>query len=285
MSYYCTLAEARDELNATANTASDNALLRQVLTVSRRIDRIMNGLSDQPYFLPRIKAEKVLIDPRHINSAENSLLLRGLPPLLAITSVTADGTDVTSVVEGFPQGEPLIRKLRITSSGQSWYSYLNTRDPGYVVITGIWGCHSDYSNAWSQVDTLAAEQSAVAGSFTVSDADGADAYGITPRFSPGALIKIGSEFQLVTAVNTTTNVVTASRGQLGSTAVLHAISSLVYVWQVEDPIKRIAARQAALMVARKGAFQVETVDGVGTVSYPQDLLRELTDVLTEYMNL
>lgn len=283
--YYCTLAEARAELKATTSTVQDNQLLRNVRIVSRRIDQIMTGYSNRFYFAPVIKTYKIPLDGRHINSRENSLLLRGLPPLLALTTLSVDGTDVTSVAEGYPQGEAMFSRVRVTSSGNLLYSYItDCDDPAYVELTGIWGYHSDYANAWLAVDALAAQQLVGAASATVANVDGEDPYGITPRLSQGALIKIDSEYELVTDTDTATNIATTTRAQHGSTAVQHEAAATVSWWQVEEPIKRIAARQAALMVARQGAFQVETVDGVGTVSYPQDLLPELTIVLRGYIN-
>lgn len=286
MTFYCSLADAREELLATPNTLDDNRLLRYVRMVSARINKLMSGRSQRAYFWPVTREEKIPLDGRHISSYYNTLLLRGLPPLLAISTVSADGSDISSTVEGYPQGAPYFDQLLITSSGQAWYSYLcsNGNAPGYATITGVWGYHSDYANAWVEVDTLTAAQTSSAGSFTVNNADGEDQDGITPRFSPGMLVKIDDEIELVTAVNTGNNVVTVTRHQNGTTAAEHAIGDAVKVWQTEDPIRRVTARQAALMVARRGAFQVETVDGVGTVSYPQDLLAELAQVLTEYMN-
>lgn len=279
--YYCTLDEAKDELKASG-TIDDNKLLRFIRQVSRRIDKIMGNRAGRPYFAPYLEARKFRMDGRHLDSYRNTLLLRGAPPLLSITSVTADGTDVSSVVEGYPQGDPFFRLIRITSSGDPWASYINSDDPPYAVVTGVWGYHSDYANAWLAVDALAAGQAAGDSNLTVADVDGADPYGITPRISVGALLKLDSEFELVTATNTSTNVVTITRGQQGTTAAAHALAADVAVFQVEDPIRRVVARQAALMYARIGAFQVETVDGVGAVSYPQDLLHELEATLTEY---
>lgn len=286
MTFYCSLADAREELLATEDTVANNRLLRYVRMVSARINKLMSGSSQRAYFWPVTKEEKIPLDGRHISSYYNTLLLRGLPPLLAISTVSADGSDISSTVEGYPQGAPYFDQLLINSNGQAWYSYLcsNGSAPGYAAINGVWGYHSDYANAWVQVDALTVEQAVDALNFTVANADGEDQDGITPRFSPGMLVKIGDEIELVTAVNTGNNVVTATRHHLGTTPAVHADESPVYVWQTEDPIRRITARQAALMVARRGAFQVETVDGVGTVSYPQDLLTELADVLTEYMN-
>jgi hypothetical protein len=87
----------------------------------------------------------------------------------------------------------------------------------------------------------------------------------------------------VTAVNTTTNVLTIRRGVNGSTPAAHVATTAINVWQVEEPVKRACIRQSAMMYARRGAFQVEVLDGIGVVTYPQDLLVELKNVLTEFM--
>lgn len=282
--YYCTLAEAKDELLAEL-TVDDNKLMRSIWQVSRRIDKMMGGRSARPFFAPYAEARKFPLNMRHVNSQLNTLLLRNAPPLLSFSSVVADATNVTSVCEGYPSGDPWFRELRITSSGDWWYSYWeDDDDPVYATVTGVWGYHSDYANAWLQVDTLAAGVLANATSLTVGDVDGADGYGLTPRISRGSLLKIDSEIYLVTATNTTTNTVTATPHMLGTTAAAHLIAAPVYVYQFEEPIRRVTARQAGLMQARRGAFQEQTFDGVGVISYPPDLLAELRAVLQEYQN-
>lgn len=278
---YASLDEAKAELRALDSV--DNArLLRHLRQVSRRIDLLMSARSGRPYFAPYLETRQVLVDGYHVNSRSNILLLDA--PLLSFTVLSVDGTAITAG-EGYPQGYAPIRQIRITSAGDAWYSYIsNCADPAYASLTGMWGFHSDYANAWLAVDTLAAAQAAGATSFSVADIDGADPEGFTPRLSVGNLIKIDDEFQLIASVNTVTNVATVKRAQHGTTDVLHALGASVAVWQTEEPIRRITARQAALLYAREGAFQVETVDGVGVVSYPQDLLREMAATLTEYLN-
>lgn len=286
MIFYCTLAEAKAELNAN-QAIHDDELLRLINTVSRRIDLIISGRSTRPFFGPYIEARKFLIDSRHVNSASGTFLLRGAPPLLAFTAVTSDGTAVTSTVEGYPQGVPYYNELRLTSaaSGCSWWSYLDGCDPAYVEVTGTWGFHSDYANAWLSVDALTADISVSATKITVANVDGDDVWGFSDRISAGSLLKIGSEFLFVKSVNSDENSASVRRGVLGSTAAIQASGSTVYVWQTEEPIRRITARQAAAMYARKGAFQASQFDGVSTVTYPQDLLAELVNVLQEYVNL
>lgn len=281
---YCTLAEAKAELKADS-TIGDDQLMRYINQVSRRIDLMMAGRSTRPYFAPYIEARQVPIDGRRIDSNRGTLLLRGVPPLMAFSAVTADGSTVTSTVEGYPSGVSPIQMLRMTSAGCSWQSYISGCDPAYAEISGTWGYHSDYANAWLGLDTLVGNLNASASTFTVNDVDGDDPYGFAPRISRGTLLKLDDEFVLVTDTNTSTNVVTVRRGYAGSTAAAHTTGITIYGWQVEEPIKRVTQRQAALLYARQGAFQVETVEGIGSISYPQDLLKEMAQTIQEYRNL
>ena len=112
--------------------------------------------------------------------------------------------------------------------------------------------------------------------------DGANPRGYSPRISAGNLLLIDDEYLEVTATNTTTNVVTVIRGANGSTAATHLIAAPVSVWQVEDNIKRVTARQAGLLYARRGAFETANITEIGIIQYPVDLLAELRGVLQGY---
>lgn len=283
--FYATLNEVKSEM--IAQTAIlDNQTLRYIRMVSERINKIMTGKATRHIFWPTIATREILIDRDHVNSYNNTLALGNGNPLLAITTILADGTSVTANAAGYPSGDSPITRIRISSSGDWWYSYITTcDDPAYASITGVWGYHSDYANAWLQVDTLsAAITTTTALTFTVANVDGDDPYGFPYRLSAGNLVKIDSEYMIVTATNDQNNTVTVIRGAQGSTAATHLVSAPVYVWQTEEPIVRVVARQVGLLQARRGAYQVETVDGVGAISYPQDLLRELNATLQEYIN-
>lgn len=286
--YYCTLEEAKAELssygNTPQNTVREDDVMRAIRTVTRRINRTMVGRSEDHIFLPQIKTRKVLMSGSYINSHLNTLSLSW--PLLAPTTVLADGTAVTSVAAGYPQGETPYRMLRIGSSGSPWYSYISTScdDPAYVDITGVWGWHSDYANAWEDSGaTLSADATSSATELSTSGIDPDDLYGDPHRISRGALLKIDDEFILVVGASKVNDKVTVKRGVLGSTAAAHSSGDTIYVWQVEEPIRSVTARQAGLMMARRGAYQTEQVDGI-TLGYPPDLLLELARVLTDYIN-
>lgn len=279
---YGSLAEAKAELVAVS-AADDKRLYSLTRQVSRRIDQIMSGRSTRPYFGPYSEARQFLINGKRVDSQNNTFLLDA--PLLEYSALTAGGTSVYATSEGFPQGFTPYNLLRMTGSGSPWYSHICTTDgnPSYAVITGVWGYHSDYANAWLNVDTLQANISSSVLSLTVGNVDGEDAYGLAPRFSPGNLIKIDSEYMLVTDTDVTLNKVELKRGINGTTAALHTAEAIIYRWETEEPIRRVAARQAAMLYARQGAFQTISIDEVGVTSYPRDLLSELGMVLQEYM--
>jgi hypothetical protein len=236
--------------------------------------------SNWPYFGPVVESRPILLSAYLINSNLNTLRLDR--PLLSLTSVVAHETTVTSVAEAFPQGQTPYWHIRITSSGLLWWDYASKTDPSYATITGIWGYHSDYANAWMAVDALAVGINAGVTTITVVDVDGADQYGLTPRISTGSLLKIGDEFLDVSATDTTANTATVRRGANGSTAAVHSLGDTVYTFQVEEPIRDVVARQAGFKYARRGAYEASVLDGIGQTNYPQDLLRELAAVVSEY---
>jgi hypothetical protein len=283
MHYYATLADAKAELKATG-TVDDSKILRNLRNISARVDRLKQ--SRRPFFLPYVESRLVRVDRDHINSYDS--LLTFPDPLLSLASVDVAGTALTvgTTVEAWPTLDSPFHQLRIIGFDSVWYSYYtDDGEPPMATITGVWGFHRDYANAWLSVDTVknAAGITAAATSITVADVDGTDGYGFSPRLSAGAFIKVGSEFMQVTATDTAANAITVIRGVHGSTAAAHALDDAIYVFQVEDDIRRVVARQAAFMYARAGAFESTTVtDMGGTVNFPSDLLAELRATVGGY---
>jgi len=282
MTSYCTLADVRAETKSrSTDTTDDSQLERYIRIVSKRIDSVM-GYRRWPYFAPYIDTRTYEISTRRIDSYYNTFEMDHY--CLALTTVVRNGETITSNVELYSSHNAVAKHLRITNRNTYWYMAGTSTDvpPYLVAVTGVWGWNEDYDNAWESVDALAGNINSSTTSVTVADADGADLDGFTPRFSAGNLIQIGTEWMDVVAVNTTTNVLTVRRAVNGSTAAAHTAADAVKVYRVDERIRRVATRQADMLYARRGAFQVETLDGVGVVTYPQDLLNELMGVLTEF---
>ena len=273
MTYYCTLADAKATMRADS-TLDDALLLSLIGQVTARIDLLM--ASSVSYFAPWTEAREYEVRFDNIDSGRNVFILPSGETLLALTSVSLNGSAVTA--SAYPATRNPIKMIRRTDGG-SWYEN-GTDDPPTVVITGVWGYHKAYARAWAQVDALAAAiVSTSATTLTVADVDGGDLNGFTPRISAGNLIRIDDELLEVTATNTSTNVVTVRRGANGTTAATHLIAAPVSTWQTDENVRRVTARQAGLLYARRGAYEQQTITDVGVVTYPADLLSELRGVL------
>lgn len=276
---YTTLAKVRSELKASS-TVDDGDVMPLIRQVSARIDSVM-GQPD--YFAPYIEARYFPLVPTRVQSYSN--LFRLHDNLLVLSAVSIEGTSYTvgTQVSAYPPGRTPARSLQMLASAGSWYEACSSGvlNP-QVLVTGVWGYRTRYTvEAWLAVDALAAGINASVTSLTVADVDGADAWGYTPRISAGNLLKIDDELMLATATNTSTNAIPVRRGVNGSTAAAHLIGATVSVFQVEDTIARAATRQAALLYARRGAFEASQMTDVGIVTYPSDLLNELYASLRE----
>jgi hypothetical protein len=283
---YCTLDDAKLELNTDA-TSDDDKLQRYIRTASRRVDGIMRNRV--PLFAPVTETRRITVSGHDISSANGTLSL-GTNFLLDATTVTsAGGSVLTASTEWdyYPTpGQTPYSTLRRISCCGGWYDWCrSTCDPYYyVTIAGVWGYNTDYANAYLAIDALnAAVASTTATEITLTNADGTDTYYSIPRLSVGSIIRVDTELMDIIRINYNTNKATVRRGILGTTAATHDNAAVVYVWQVEEPIRRGVARQAAFMNARRGRFDVVTGDGMGgTNRYPQDLLPELMGILDEY---
>lgn len=256
-------------------------LMNNLRITSRRVDKVFH--SDRPVFAPYIETRKFALDGYSVNSRMGTFQFPGY--LLALNGdVSINGTVISSL-ELYPDSSmPPFSQLRLTGDCASWYAQVcsTSNAPQQVSINGIWGFHSDYAHAWLAVDALAADITSGATTLTVADAGGADVYGNTPRLSVGQLLKIDDEYLEVTAVNTSTNVVTVIRAAHGSTAAAHTSGKVVSVWQVEEPVQWAVARQANLMYARFGAYSVTEVRDVTEIRYPADWLNEVYAIMNHY---
>lgn len=168
--------------------------------------------------------------------------------LLVLQAITlADGSPIAlSDVVLTPTVEPPASIL--TLKNNQVFTWRET-PLGAVAITGIWGWHDDWANAWRASDdqtltTLNATETSIA----VVQADGADATGETPRFQTGQLIRLGSEYMRVTQVTINpsgADTLTVMRGVNGTTAASHALNAPIDVYQPAYDVEMLTIRWAA----------------------------------------
>lgn len=115
---------------------------------------------------------------------------------------------------------------------------------GEVKVTGLWGYHPAPEHAFrDSTDALVSGVTASETALTVSNAGGPDAWGDTPRFAAGDLLRIESELLRVTAV--VDNTLTVRRAENGTTAAAHAADAPIGVYIPGVTVESLGLRLAS----------------------------------------
>lgn len=296
-----TLDKLKTELIASnATTGQNSQLLGYIADVTRRIKRMTFD------FEPSYGTKYITAMPQDVNMGLGLLSLKdiyGAQALLLTSStdvptVTNSGQTLTYGVDVLPvpQGQTPVRSVRLSDVNLAlWNNIWYPRVPPLgqfidsIVFTGWWGYRTNYGtegflDSGDAIQDVGGINASVT-TITVSNANGADYYFQTPRFSPGNLIRIENELCAIWSIDATAKILSVRRGQNGTTAAAHAQNTAISVWYPEDDIVRAATRWAALLYARRGAFEKMTVTGVGVVSYPDDCPGEVYATLQGYNSL
>lgn len=277
---YATLYDVKTNINTAKDTEND-ALLDYATYVSWRIDGLM--ASEVPYFEPYLATDDLIIDPTMINSWRGTLMLPF--PYISITSVTVGTTTlvIDTNVEAYPSTVTPIRTLRLIDCCQTWYDYCMASccEPLAVSITGVRGYRRRGGNRWTTVGTLTNNINSSDTTFLITGQSG---HPETLTFSSGCLMAIttsGATEYMRRVYDASAIVV--SRAINGTTAAAHTAGDSVLVWNVEETIRRATARQAGLLLARRGAYDVRGSNDIGTpIQFPQDMLHELNAIIQMY---
>ncbi len=284
MTLYASLSDVASAQQSEEYTAEDEEkFLFYSRVVSRRIDAIM--ASNRPYFAPYIETRRRRAVSVAVNSADGTFSFN--TPLLVLNAVSKGETTLTvpTNVDAYSLNDtPPYYALQLADCYGSWHS--DCAGCGYgaplISISGIWGYHGNYAEAWQRVNTLNANiNDSVTAFVTATAIDGDDVYGMSPGISAGNLVKIGDEMMEVIATDIANETATVRRAVNGSTAAAHTAADAIYVWYPEWQIRSVTARQAALMYARRGGYNAIT-PGDGNTTYPPDLLQELLGVLQDF---
>lgn len=261
-----TLHQLRQRLGLSASDTGDDArLLGALQAASAQIER-----SSGRRFSPHVATLAHDVNPRH---PDELLLADDLLQLDSITNGDGSSIDVVDVIT-LPEAalDGPISVLRL--AGGRAFNWTETPLRA-VAVSGIWGWHDRWTRAWfDSGDTVQDNPlNSSSSTITVSDADGADSYGISPRFQIGQLLRLEDEYVRVLAVNTATNMLTVLRGVNGTTAAAHDQNTVIQVyqppldlemlclrwamWLYKEPDNRaFATTPAALMVALGGLRRV-----------------------------
>jgi hypothetical protein len=270
MNEYVTFDDLREYL--TQDTSHGDADLVKVIAeiASRQFDRWCRGR----WFYPKSAT-------RYYDHPDDAAWLKLDEDLLEVTTFTTKNTDTTISSSdyflkcGALYGQtPYDRIVLKTSGTTTQLSYTGTAQQANAV-TGIWGYHEDWSNAWedSQDEVENDPLTATGTSITVNDADGADQYGFQPRFKEFQLLKIGSEYVYVTGVNATGNTLTVVRGCNGTTAAAHVQDTTISIYRPMPDIVQATKEIAKYLYLHKDSSDgdVTMFPEAGAVQVPQGL--------------
>ena len=239
---YITLADLRnnapDALRST-NTTYDQAFLRLAHAISRWIDdyceRVFYPVSEIRYF-PGGGGQDLwpgdLISVSEVAISEDNGLT--YTALASTDYMLMGGNDYG------PRGSYNRIRLDINGDQVTWPTGQKA-----IRITAVWGWHDDRAGAFED-STDEVENNPLSDSgttLTVNDIDGIDLWGVTPRFSEGALLRIGSEYLEVVDTGAS-EALTVVRGRNGTTAAAHLQNVQIDLWRPPAVVKQAALIQA-----------------------------------------
>lgn len=281
--YYATLTQVRAYLKLDTAETGDDALLTDLIRWSCAYADTRAGTSFKP-----------TIATRYFDvPCNDARLLQFDDHLLELSSITNGDGVAISLSDVMYHPSALYPRYGIRIKAQSAYTW---QPDGYgetrqvIALTGTWGYHDDWSNAFVLSGDAVANVggiSAAATSITVTDADGTASDLQTPRFQAGQLIKIGTEYMDVTAVNTGTNALTVVRGVNGSTAATHAASDAISIYRPMGNVIMAVLRLVAWRYRQKDAnvFDTTTIIGTGVKVTPSAVPPDVDDLLPMPLHL
>lgn len=245
-----TLHDIRQHLDlAGDDTSSDDNLLKALQQASH----ILESLTNRRY-CPAVESRVASIDTRH----PSELMLPD--DLLSLTELTnGDGSSISlDDVRTVPDHADLSASVLHLINGEH-FTYSDS-PINAVSITGIWGWHDRWTQAWRDSGDTVQDNplSSDATTLTVTDADGVDIDGFSPRFQVGHLLQIESEYLRVIAIDSATNQLTIQRGVNGTTASSHAQTTAVYIYQPVPAIRDLCVRYGELLFNSIGVFHTAT---------------------------
>lgn len=295
---YTTLAQVKQYIGGDIPSTDDNRLMGFILAAENIIDSVRScaprretRLYDYP-ILARRAALGAYSDAEHFVSQMNlaAQISSGKLPLdsdlLELENVTnGSGADITANIVTEPANLYPRQSLRLVTPGVYWSMGADGRREQVISVTGVWGWNPAYASAWQPLDTLGKTVTASETTFEVTDAEGADENGITPRFFAGQLLRLDTEYVRVLSVTLGSapipDALIVRRAQNGTLAAAHAKDSVISVYRPPERIVQCATRIAVWMYRQKDAnvFDKTTIMGTGIAITPSALPADAREML------
>jgi hypothetical protein len=261
---YATLAEFKAYFTArggsAATDAADDAVIDQLLEqASRHLDS-----KTARFYYPRIETRYYNI-PGQPDSYERELWLDA--DLLAIISfLNGDGTSIASTEYNLlPRNESPKYEIAMKQISNIVWSLDSNGDWEHVIaVSGIWGFHNRYADAWLTGTTLSEDLDTRETEWDVASA---------ALFAAGQTIKVDNEICNISSTATgKLNVL--SRGDNGSTAATHLTGATIYIWRPMEEVRSAVCEIANTAYRRRfgqATSGMEQITGAGVVLSPRDI--------------
>jgi hypothetical protein len=272
--------EARDE----------DVFLQFCIDASRMFDTwVTNGVQPKRRFYPQIATKTF----DHPSDSPGELRLRD--DLLELTTLTtengATNVSLADVVLTAPSGnanQSPYARLKLKENGTTTTYSFNGTMLGSNSVTGIWGFHDSWSDAWQssgdsvQDDPLTDSATTI----TVVDADGNDINGLPWRFQKQQLIRIESEYLWITDIDRTANKLTVRRAMNGSTAAAHVQNTQIDVFVPMYDVRHAMQALTTFLYQRKESIGTAEDRPMATMAgrliLPSTLPEEVRGILKGY---
>ncbi len=241
-----TLEDLRRHLNVGADASNDDDLLRALGEASHLIES-----TTQRRYCPRLATLNV----KPAAAAPGMLILPD--DLLELRALNDGGgaVDLAHIFNFQGENDEPSSILQLKRGGAF---RLGLNPVGSVSVTGIWGWHDRWSQAWRDSGDRVSGNAlnAHAALLRVANSAGADEDGADPRFHVGHLLRIDGEYLRVTAIDRAANRLTVLRGVGGTRATAHLRDAKIETYAPAPAIRDLTVRYAELMLKSVGPLEL-----------------------------
>ncbi len=292
---YAPLARLRKRQgSATIDAADDLYWIEKLRTASNEIDNAT--MRDECNFAPVLETHKFdWTSPTYVGFRSQTLLSSPLGAA-PFGTVVKDGAGVTITSTAFiPVGNA-------NDAVGPYYGFELDPTLGYLLyvttkiraisVTGVWGYHLDYANAFHSSGVTTQDSPLTSGATTIlvstNDSTIYDSWGHnwdTGTVQPGHLIQVDNEWiQVIRRVDSTH--LQVIRGTNGTTPASHTIGTSILVYEAPEAIQEACVLYTAFLIARDGAdFSKTTIPQAGGTVIPSGPPKDYWTKLAPYIKM
>jgi len=279
---YTTHAKVREYMGLEESDTTDDNLFR---TLMWRASKAIDSFTRRKFY-PRVETRYYTLDDSKLVRLDDDLL--SLTTLKDYNGASTVGAGVLFTAAGSNWNRTPSDRIIIDSSSGSTLNYSGTPEKA-VEVTGVWGYHEDWDNAF--LDTGTSLAASVTDSSTTLEVAGAGSTGSDinyewPRIAIGDLVRLDSEYLQVVNTGGAAASVLVIRGANGTTAASHASAATVDKFVVEGTIEFAARRLAGWTAAQRNTpYEVGTSapGQFGMIDIPQSWPPDVKERLRRFV--